>query len=227
MTRILQPELLDELPSNDPRAISSRRDLRRLNAIMGNGRMLARSVVDFVLARKERSPITIAEIGAGEGYIGAKVARTLTSAGFSGSLLLIDRQRPRVAQVTDGWKISAIERDVFDWLDEAPQVDVIVANLFLHHFNDTQLAAMLKRCADLCACFVAAEPHRSPLCDWFSRQLNFIGCNEVTRHDAPISVRAGFKDSELSQFWPHRGDWRLTEKRVGLFTHFFGATPIQ
>ncbi len=36
MTRRLHPELLDELPPEDPRALRSRRDLQRLNVWMGN-----------------------------------------------------------------------------------------------------------------------------------------------------------------------------------------------
>ena len=44
MERSLQAELLDELPANDPRAVGSRHDLRRINALMGNARLMARAV---------------------------------------------------------------------------------------------------------------------------------------------------------------------------------------
>ena len=44
MERSLQAELLDELPADDPRAVGSRRDLRRINALMGNARLMARAV---------------------------------------------------------------------------------------------------------------------------------------------------------------------------------------
>ena len=35
MRRYIQPEILDELAVDDPRAIQSRRDLRKINAFMG------------------------------------------------------------------------------------------------------------------------------------------------------------------------------------------------
>ena len=41
MNRIVQPELLDELPPDDPRAMRSRRDLRRINAWMRNHAIMA------------------------------------------------------------------------------------------------------------------------------------------------------------------------------------------
>ena len=219
--RVLQPELLDELPSNDPRAVHSRRDLRRINQIMGN----ARPIIKFLLEGELKSPITIAEIGAGDGNISARVASALSPDGISGTLLLVDRQ-PLAAAEVSGWKVQAIKADVFAWLEKAAPVDVIIANLFLHHFSDDQLREMFQRCARLCNRFAASEPRRSSLAMWFSRRVRLVGCNEVTRHDAEISVRAGFTGSELSDLWPHSSSWRMHDNKAGLFTHFFGAQRI-
>ena len=44
MERCIQREWLDELPPEEPRAIHSRRDLQRINAWMGNARILAREI---------------------------------------------------------------------------------------------------------------------------------------------------------------------------------------
>jgi hypothetical protein len=53
--------------------------------------------------------------------------------------------------------------------------------------------------------------------------LWLTGFGEVTRHDGPISVRAGFKGTEISALWPDLRDWSLTERRAGLFSHLFIA----
>ena len=42
--RLLVPEILDGLPPEDPEARRSRRDLRRINFLMGNERWIARQV---------------------------------------------------------------------------------------------------------------------------------------------------------------------------------------
>ena len=63
MNRTLHPELLDVLPSTDPRAVHSRRDLRRINALMGNARMIHR----FIRKNLDCPSPIIAEIGSGDG----------------------------------------------------------------------------------------------------------------------------------------------------------------
>ena len=45
LARRVEDETLDHLPEDDPRAIRSRRDLRRINRIMGND-----SIVDALLS---------------------------------------------------------------------------------------------------------------------------------------------------------------------------------
>ncbi len=40
-SRTVVPELLDELPPDDPRAMHSRGDLRRVNRLMGNADIMA------------------------------------------------------------------------------------------------------------------------------------------------------------------------------------------
>lgn len=221
MTRVLQPELLDELPPYDPRAIHSRRDLRRINKIMSN----ARPTIEFLRAAELKSPVTIAEIGAGDGNISAQIAHALSGHGISGTVLLVDRQ-PLPAPELSGWSVQSVKADIFAWLKKAATVDVIIANLFLHHFSDAQLRQILRRSAPLCKLFAASEPRRSSIALWFSRRLRLIGCNEITRHDAEISVRAGFSGSELTALWPQEESWNLCERKAGLFTHFFAARRV-
>jgi hypothetical protein len=49
-----------------------------------------------------------------------------------------------------------------------------------------------------------------------------LACNDVTRHDAVASVRAGFSGRELSRLWPGEG-WRLQEGGTLPFTHALSA----
>jgi SAM-dependent methyltransferase len=216
MTRVLEAELLDELPASDPRAIHSRRDLRRINGIMGNVRALARCVKQFAAGREN---VRLAEIGAGDGNVGIRVARTL----WECELILVDRSAVVVSEASQRGKVRVETADVFDWLESAPRVDVIIANLFLHHFEPARLRELLVRCSGHCDCFVAAEPRRNRFAEWFAARAGLIGCNEVTRHDAVISVRAGFSGRELSGLWPGDKTWKISERRSGLFTHFFSA----
>jgi hypothetical protein len=45
----------------------------------------------------------------------------------------------------------------------------------------------------------------------------------ITRHDAIVSVRAGFVGRELSALWPVDNQWQLSEQSAGWFSHCFIA----
>jgi hypothetical protein len=124
-----------------------------------------------------------------------------------------------------GWRAKAITADIFDWLRAAANArfDAVAANLFLHHFADPDLARLFSALRPIAPVFVAAEPRRTGFAHAASRLLWAVGAGEVTRHDAPASVRAGFRGSELSALWPAGSD-RLDERGAGLFSHIFAAT---
>src|ERR1043166_4622327 len=70
--RRLDPEWLDELPPEDPRAVGSRKDLRRLNRIMSHVPFLADV---WRRNRPDRWIETIVELGAGDGTFLLEFAR--------------------------------------------------------------------------------------------------------------------------------------------------------
>ena len=77
MQRQLTPELLDELPADDPRAVHSRGDLRRVNRLMGNADIMARALLDLPggtgpsgLVGQAPALLSVVELGAGDGTFG-------------------------------------------------------------------------------------------------------------------------------------------------------------
>lgn len=219
--RRVEPEWLDELPAEDPRAIRSRRDLARVNVLMANAKLIARELPAGLAS--------IAEIGAGDGAFALRLAKVLPRALPGAAFTLLDRQAI-VARTTgdalrqQGWACQPVQADVFDWLGDraTPRFDAIVANLFLHHFEPARLARLLALVAERTRCFVACEPRRSRIALVGSSLLGVIGCNDVTRHDAVVSVRAGFRDGELASLWPREG-WEILERGRGLFSHVLAA----
>jgi 23S rRNA U2552 (ribose-2'-O)-methylase RlmE/FtsJ len=196
-SRLLEPEWLDELPPADPRAVRSRADLRRVNAIMGNARIIARHLKQ---ARR------VADLGGGDGSLMQAVARKLG----------------RGLDVTNVERSAGLEALGF-LAAPGRTLDAIVANLFLHHLTADELRRLFALAALRAPLFVACEPRRSRLALTGSRLLGLIGCNDVTRHDAVISVRAGFSGAELSAAWPGAPGWTLTERPAPPFSHLFVA----
>jgi hypothetical protein len=222
--RTVAPEWLDQLSPRDPRAVESRHDLRLLNWWMGNARTIRTVLADLCRANP---PMRLAELGAGDGTFFLRLARSLGRPCPGAEVFLVDR-RPSVstqtcaAFVRMGWAVDIVAADVFDWLPRQALLDVLIANLFLHHFEADALAALLRLIARSSRSLVACEPRRCASALAVGYMLRLLGCNAVTRHDAPISVRAGFRASELSAAWSV-SQWKLREERAGLFSHLFVA----
>ena len=224
MNRLVHPEILDSLPPADPRAVHSRRDLHRINWWMRNHMLLARALREHA----PEAPRAVTELGAGDGRFLLRLAGEMATAWPEVRATLLDRE-PVVARETLtalqqlGWRPEVVQADVFDWAPATPPEPVVIANLFLHHFEDEALARLLLTISQQTDLFIALEPRRVSQ-PWICGQLlRLIGCNDVTLHDGVVSVRAGFAGRELSALWPDATNWQLAERRVGLFSHLFVA----
>lgn len=230
MRRTVQPELLDHLDASTLWAIRSRADLQRLNRIMGHAEIITTAFhrhLEQETAR-ERS-LRICELGAGDGTLLLKLAEKWSSLDVTAEAELIDlhylvSEETRHNFVELDWHATPVAADVMAWLNQSTEVvDVMLANLFLHHFRDAPLRELLRCAAARTKLFIACEPRREMLGLAASHLLWAIGCNTVTQHDAAISVHAGFRGKELTALWPDHDQWQISEYPAGLFSHCFIA----
>lgn len=242
MPRVVGAEALDSLAQDDPAAMRSRRDLRRVHRAMGTRWIVQRALRDAPTARCKAAPLRVLELGAGDGSLLLGVARGLAPAWPQVELTLLDAQAlvdqatiKRYAEL--GWTAVAQVGDVLDWAGAASDPlllggttgrwDLIVANLFLHHFEGAQFGALLSAIAARTDRFFACEPRRGWLALAGSHLIGAIGVNAVTREDAVLSVHAGFRGSELTALWPADAvQWQLQEHAAGLFSHCFHAERL-
>ncbi|MES2535437.1 MAG: class I SAM-dependent methyltransferase [Pseudomonadota bacterium] len=228
LPRRVLPETLDQLAASDPLAVRSRADLRRINRLLGTHTLMLRALSNGLPA-----PRHIIELGAGDGTLMLTIARKMAVRWPAVHLTLLDRQHLVSAQTISafaalGWQADILAADVHDWLKQASQqcFDLVLANLFMHHFHNHQLAPMLAAIAQRCQVFFACEPRRTWLPLAGSHLIGLIGANAVTRADAVLSVHAGFCRHELTALWPGelRHAWILHEYPARLFSHCFHAT---
>ncbi|MFO0993135.1 MAG: class I SAM-dependent methyltransferase [Hyphomicrobiales bacterium] len=228
MARRLETELLDILPADDPEASASRRDLRLVNRLMFSAMLVGRRLE--ALYRNKPAPKNLLDLGAGDGTLTLALAKKLSASWPGVEVTLLDRQdlltqSTRQGFANLGWKATPVTADVVAYLGSAREqsYDIVVTNLFLHHFAQAELARLLALIARVTSSFIALEPRRARFPLVMSKLLWTIGCNRVTHHDAVASVRAGFIDQELSQLWPRENGWHLTEKEAWPFSHCFIA----
>jgi hypothetical protein len=207
--RIVIPELLDHLPTTDPEAQRSRRDLRRINFLMGNERWICRAIRPF----SSLAGRGIVEVGAGDGMLCQQLARLFPLAPLTAYDLA---PRPVNLDSRVGWK----QGDIFQ-MDPPQQGGVLIANLFLHHFEGPALVA-LSRWMQGFDVFVFNEPDRARLPHVLGGLMHPC-INRVTRHDMHVSIRAGFVAGEIatlleldSRQWQQRetSTWRGARRVV-------------
>ena len=183
LNRVIIPEILDSLNPADPRAIRSRRDLRWIDLYLGNSRWIVRQ-----LKKQTPRPARIIEIGAGEGDLCRKIQTALPSSTVTGLDLI---QRPENLPLDIKWRSG-------DFFQTLPNInaDACLGSLILHHFSDEalrNLGARLQSFRSLTFC----EPLRARL-PLFLSKLSCPFLSEVTRHDMPASIRAGFRPGQLA-----------------------------
>jgi hypothetical protein len=179
--RKLTPELLDHLPHDDLGAMRSRSDLRRINRFMGN-----ESWITSVIPKRANH---ITEIGAGDGQLILKIAQQRPEAEITAYDLA-----PRPAHLPHS--VKWIEGDLFS--QEPPSHGgTLIANLFLHHFTDTQLETLGGWIRNF-QTVIINEPLRSRL-PMLLGKIAAPFVHPITRHDMRVSIEAGFAPGELAQ----------------------------
>lgn len=165
---------------------------------MGNERWILKAARRF----SEAANKGIAELGAGDGLLSAKLAKEFPQARVTAFDLA---PRPAGLDVRVNWE----QGDLFQTPGDL-HGGILVANLFLHHFE----GAALEQLGRICEGFevvISSEPSRDSVSHLCGHVLDpFV--NHVTRHDMHVSIDAGFLPGELPSLLglnPER--WQIEE----------------
>jgi SAM-dependent methyltransferase len=202
--RIVQAELLDSLPHDHPDARRNRRDLRVINALMGNHRWLARA-----LAAHAKPGESVLEVGAGTGELALRLQRC----GWPVDGL---DTWPAPASWPSGSRWHRADLRTFDGFDH---YEVIAGNLIFHQLSAAELAAVGGRFQAHARLLLACEPERRRMSQRLYRLVApLFGAGHVSLHDGQVSIAAGFQGDELPRFLgldARRWSWHCTTTRLG------------
>ena len=179
--RKLTPELLDHLPHDDPGAVRSRRDLRRINQFMGNDGWFLRNLPE--------NPRRITELGAGDGHLLTLLSKKHPSAEITAYDLA-----PRPPELPEN--VAWHQGDAFAQPPVIPG-GILIANLFLHHFSDTRLRELAHWFASFDV-LLFNEPLRARI-PLILGKLAHPFIHPITRHDMRVSIEAGFIPNEIPE----------------------------
>ncbi len=184
--RVIEPEILDELPFEQAR--DSLADLTRLNRYWG-GHSSLRKLLDRASTPSES--FSMLDVGAASGDMAEAVCRMRPHA----RVTVLDKVPHHLTDAT----VSRVAADAFLLPFPERSFDFVFSSLFLHHFTPEQLVNMLAGFRVVARrAVLAVDLERALLPYYFVPATRpVLGWDRVTAHDAPISVAAGFRPAEL------------------------------
>jgi len=209
MQRLVQTEILDSLPTCNVDAIASRRDLVKINHLMGNYRWIRAKIAASLTTKSDH----YLEIGAGDGTLGKRLIKHSPIVTYDA---LDFASRPTSWPSGSKW----FSADILQF-EEYSRYTHLIANLILHHFESDELSALGAKINESgVRHIVACEPCRRSFHKVQLRAGKLIGFNYVTLNDGCVSVEAGFRGDELPDLLGlSRAEWtwQITETWMGAY----------
>ena len=211
--RVLEGELMDAPDLEAASHLHALKALRRVNALSGTTRVMARAILRECQSPQMREqikrPVRILDLACGGGDVSIGVAKALAAAGFDVDVEGWDRSATAVGFANERAlktgcnsfhkpHVRFLQRD-FEDLKAERGFDVVMCTLFLHHLPRAEAVNCLSRMVRAAErCVLVDDLRRTRL----GYRLAQLGCQVLTRSqivrvDGPLSVRAAFTESEI------------------------------
>jgi ubiquinone/menaquinone biosynthesis C-methylase UbiE len=215
MRRITSAELLDDDLGTPEEIKLSLDDLWRINRCFGgvrsNLRMLKR-----VIARTGSRSIRILEIGAGDSRLAGLLRQKLFKKGINSEFFVLDR---RLTHLASGHPVAAglhpVVADGFALPFPEQSFDVVMCNLFFHHFSGEKAREFLRSMAGVASRAVFVNDLERHILPYLFIRIGYpFARSRVTQHDAPASVRQAYTRGELAEIVTGAGFRNFEVERI-------------
>jgi 2-polyprenyl-3-methyl-5-hydroxy-6-metoxy-1,4-benzoquinol methylase len=210
--RVDLPEIMDDFTVSGDLIKRTLLEIERINRLLG-GNSVTVSGVKYLLKKSARKnmKVTVADLGCGGGEMSMLLHDLGRTMGISMEITGIDANQ-HIVNFCQGKFANQPELkfEVCDVLSDSfgrKSCDIITATLFMHHFNDDELVALLKGLAKQAKLgIVINDLHRH----WFAYySIKFLtwmfSKSSMVKYDAPLSVRRAFKREELEKILESAG----------------------
>lgn len=218
MRRITCSELLDEDRGTSGEIQDSLDDLWRINRWLGGVSSNLQLLEDF-LARTGIHPLRILDVGAGDSRLASHLLVELGCRSVEAEFTVLDRH---LTHLRNGHRPAGAPRPVVADALALPFADssfnVVMCNLFFHHFSEERAQQLLHRMATVASEAVLIndlERHWVPYL--FIRYAPWFARSPITHHDGPASVRQAYTRDELAALAASAGFTDFEVRRLAPF----------
>jgi SAM-dependent methyltransferase len=203
-TRAGSLELMDDLSIGGHELLEALVQLRWINRLLGSGWPTLEGVAHLWRQAGRPSRLMLLDVGAGSGDVNRLLLRWARWRQIDMQITLLDIH-PQTCEVAahyyrDEPRIQVQQGDLL----EVPLqcADIVTASLFVHHFPSAQMPDVLRAMARAARLGVVINDLHRHWLAWASIRVltGLISRNRMIRHDAPMSVRRGFRATDFAQW---------------------------
>jgi hypothetical protein len=202
-SRATATEFLDRSDCDPALAAASYRFMETVNGRLGGIRVVRRFLATETAGRHASAPLRILDIGSGNCDIPLAVSRWACAYGIPLHFTCLEMAGPAVdiarGQLARAGNpaVQLLQEDAFTHQPAEPY-DCAVASMCFHHFSNAQILTLLQRLRSFVLNSVLINDLRRSRLASLAAGLLLAGTPAGVRHDALLSIRRGFKVSELS-----------------------------
>lgn len=216
MRRVTTEELLDNDRGTPQEIARSFDDLWRINRWLG-GMSNCLQMTGRVFARTGARTARILDVGAGDARLAQRLQEELSRRGIRAQFVALDR---RITHLRNGESngLPVVAADVFNLPFAEGSFDIVMCNLFLHHFSGPNAVDLLRRMALVARdAVIINDLERNLLPYLFIRAAFPFARSRITRFDGPASVRQAYTREELRRLAESAGFRNFEINRMGAY----------
>lgn len=200
------PEIMDDFDLKGDVLKESLDKIAQINQFLGGNKLTLKGVEKLLEKVSNSNPVTIVDIGCGNGDMLRKLADFGIENNLNLELIGVDANDFTVNYAAElSRKYSNITyscKDVFDKFFSDIKYDIVLCTLTLHHFKNKEIIKLLTFFnANSKIGFVINDLHRSAVAYRLFQLICFVfRLNEMSRKDGLTSILRGFKKHELIAF---------------------------
>ena len=210
--RIYKDEMMDDPNLSSADLSDILKEISLVNLLLGGNRTIKKTL-DSVLPKVEGSKISLLDIGCGDGTALRYTARYLKKKGYDASMYGVDINNNAIELAKGAsQKFPEIKYFCLDALNSSPEVprcDIVMSTLTLHHMEDERLQGFVESCQNYSTNIIIINDLERNA--WAYYLFKIFGAifikTAVARKDGLLSIRKGFKRSELEKLAQQFEDW--------------------
>lgn len=201
-----EEELMDDFSMGGSELSSALQTIATINQKLGGNKLTLNGVKELLKSVNKSQPISICDVGCGNGDMLREIAKFGLSNGYNLNLIGIDANAFTIKEAlklsNEYSNIKYIQENILHKQKNQVIYDITLFTLTLHHFNNNEINLILQEyLAKSKLGMVINDLHRSAIAYHLFQLVCFVfQLRKMPKKDGLLSILKGFKKDEIIDF---------------------------